>query len=176
MIELDQDLHALGRIALAGALAAVIGLERELARRPAGLRTHLLVGLASSLLIVLGRSVTEEFATQPGVEGVKVDPIRILQAVVVGISFLGAGTIVHDQNGRVEGLTTAASILLAAAIGAAVTLDRVFLAIVMTAVVTGVLFVLGRLEVRLGLDSPPVAGSVAPKARGASRHRVHGDG
>jgi putative Mg2+ transporter-C (MgtC) family protein len=74
------------------------------------------------------------------------DPIRVLQAIVVGISFLGAGTIVHDRKDGVEGLTTAATIYLTAGIGVAVAVERVYLAIVITFCSVCILFIIGYLE------------------------------
>jgi putative Mg2+ transporter-C (MgtC) family protein len=107
--------QVLGEVLLAVVLGGLIGLERELAKRPAGLRTHILVVVSSTLMVTLGNVIVSEFQ-QP--DFVTVDPIRIIEAVVVGISFLGAGTILrHRDEGYIEGLTTAASILVAAAIG-----------------------------------------------------------
>jgi putative Mg2+ transporter-C (MgtC) family protein len=145
---------ALRTVAIAGGLAALLGLERELARKPAGLRTHILVGIASSLLMLLGEGVLEQFAREQGTSIVQSDPLRVIQAIVVGISFLGAGTIVHQDGERVEGLTTAASILLAATIGITVALDRVALATALTVLVATILWLLGWVESRLVSPSP----------------------
>lgn len=142
------ELSALGSVALAGALAAFIGLEREIARKPAGLRTHVLVGASAALLIVLGEASIDRFEAAQGAGIVRSDPIRVLEAVIVGISFLGAGTIIQQRGAEVEGLTTAASILLTAAIGMAVALDRVPLAALVTAGAVAVLFGVGALERR----------------------------
>jgi putative Mg2+ transporter-C (MgtC) family protein len=141
-----SDLPQLGLIALAGALGGLIGLEREFADKPAGLRTHFLVGAGSALLMVLGDAVIEEFQQQAEVRrSIQADPIRVIQAIVVGISFLGAGTIIHER-GRVEGLTTAASIFLTAGIGVAVAADRIRLAIGVTLLALVVLLVVGYVE------------------------------
>jgi len=151
-----RELPALRTIAVAGGLAALLGWERELARKPAGLRTHILVGAGSALLILLGDTVMDRFTAEQGTSLIQSDPIRVLQAVVVGISFLGAGTIVHQRGAGVEGLTTAASVLLTAAIGMAVALGRAPLATMITIGAVCVIHGLGLLERRIG-TSPEAA-------------------
>ncbi len=100
---------------LASALGAIVGLERELHGRPAGLRTHILLSLGAAMFGTVSRGLTDP----------NVDPTRIAAQVVTGIGFIGAGTIIH-LGGTVRGLTTAASIWATAAIGLAVGLDRRF--------------------------------------------------
>jgi putative Mg2+ transporter-C (MgtC) family protein len=101
------------RLIVAFVLSAVIGFEREWYRKPAGLRTIVLVGLASALFTVVSFRIRDVFP------GVLADPGRIAAQVVTGIGFLGAGTIIRAR-GTIVGLTTAASIFVAAAIGMAV--------------------------------------------------------
>lgn len=109
------QMEIFGEVALAAFLGGLIGLEREAARKPAGLRTHMLVAISACLLVALGNIVVTEFEF-PGF--VNTDPIRIIEAIIVGISFLGAGTILQrEKEERVRGLTTSASILSAATIG-----------------------------------------------------------
>ena len=141
-------LAALRAIGVAVGLAALLGLERELARKPAGLRTHMLVGLAAALLVRLGNVYVERFAAEFG-GVVRADPIRVIEAIVVGISFLGAGTIVRDRGERVEGLTTAASVLVTAAIAIAAALDRQALAATVALATVAILMLVGWLEKRL---------------------------
>ncbi len=137
-------------VVIAGALGAVLGLERERAGKPAGLRTHILVGVASALFVLLGMEAVEDFQDRAG-GAVRTDPIRVIQAIVVGISFLGAGTILRDpEQGHVEGLTTAASILVTAAVGIAVATEKVLLAVAVTALVALTVTVLAWLESKLG--------------------------
>jgi putative Mg2+ transporter-C (MgtC) family protein len=145
----DAQLWAVGLVALAGGLGAVIGLEREFADKPAGLRTHIFVCAASTLLMLLGQAVLEQFRTEGVDSALRADPLRIIQAIVIGISFLGAGTIIHRRGQYVEGLTTAASILLTAGIGIAVAIERFVFAGGITLVAVAVLFVFGWLERRL---------------------------
>lgn len=125
----QSQVQILVKLVVAMFLGALLGLERELANKPAGLRTHMLVAGAAALLVVLAEFSVERFQADLGGTLVRSDPIRILEAVIAGISFLGAGTIIRSrQDGSVEGLTTAASMLFIAAVGTAVALDRYILA------------------------------------------------
>ena len=152
LIGLDQiQLQILVYVGLAMLLGAVIGLEREVEDKPAGLRTHMLVAGAAALLVALGDVMIKHFDVVLGSELVRSDPTRIIQAVITGVSFLGAGTIIRRSVSRqVEGLTTAASILFAAAVGICVALLQLVLAVGVTVIVLitlrGVGFVQHRLE------------------------------
>ena len=145
------QLHQLGLVALAGLLGGVLGLEREFAGKPAGLRTHIFIAAAACLFMVLGRTMIVGFTAQ-GAEGIDADPIRVMQAVLVGISFLGAGTIIEHRGARIEGLTTAASMLVIAGIGIAVAIGQLVLAVSVTLLALLVLVVLGWIEKRVGPD------------------------
>jgi putative Mg2+ transporter-C (MgtC) family protein len=106
----------------------VLGWERESARKPAGLRTHMLVGIAAALFTVLGELAIAGAADVPN--GLRADPVRVIQAVAVGIGFLGTGVIfVAKEGDRVLGLTTAASIWATAGVGIAAGSGRFVLAI-----------------------------------------------
>ncbi len=107
-------LDVLFRLAVAAALGAAIGLERELDEKAAGLRTHMLVSLGAALFTMVGAYGFEDFAKG----GVSTDPSRIAAQVVTGIGFLGAG-VIFRQGFTVRGLTTAASLWVVAAIGMA---------------------------------------------------------
>lgn len=102
------------RLLLAAIFGAVIGYEREVNNRPAGLRTHILVCVAAATFGIL----TVEIAHAPMFEGelFRFDPIRAVEAVTAGIAFLAAGTILFAK-GEVHGLTTGAGMWLAGAIG-----------------------------------------------------------
>lgn len=140
--------QALRDIGLAAGLGAAVGLERQIAGKPAGLRTQMLVSASAALFVVLGFSAVENFREETGMV-VRTDPIRILQAIVIGVSFLGAGTIMQDRSsGHVEGLTTAAAILMTASIGAAVPLGHALLAAIVTVAVVILVPTLGALEDR----------------------------
>ena len=111
------------RLIVAMIFGAVIGIQRERAGKPAGLRTHMLVALGAAVFII----ASGEFGMNP-------DSIsRVIQGLVTGIGFLGAGAILKLYDKRaVEGLTTAAGIWMTAALGVAVGLGRFGLALVAT--------------------------------------------
>lgn len=128
-MDMSTELQILGKVAIAALLGGLVGLEREFAERPAGLRTHMLVGATAALFVMLAAQMISSFEPQ---DIVTVDPVRVIEAIVVGVSFLGAGTIfkyTRQGEGIVEGLTTSASILSVAAIGIAVALDAFVLAV-----------------------------------------------
>jgi putative Mg2+ transporter-C (MgtC) family protein len=139
------ELESFGLIALAGGLGALVGLEREFAHKAAGFRTHIFVCAGSALLMILGAAIVDEFEKNHPGPTISSDPVRVLQAIVIGISFLGAGTIIH-RGSHVEGLTTASSIFLTAGIGVAVAIDRVLLAVTTTCFAVTVLFVIGAIQ------------------------------
>jgi len=126
--------HTVGRIAVAGLLGGIIGLEREWTGHPAGLRTTMLVAIGSCLFTVLS---IEAFP----VKGTAQDTARIAAQIVSGIGFLGAGAVFQSKH-HVRGLTTAATIWLVAAIGMATGTGMHFLAICTTVITALVLVVL----------------------------------
>lgn len=135
--------------AYAMALGGAIGFERELKKRPAGFRTHMLVAGAAALLLGIGLLLL----TDPGVpalEQVRIDPLRLMEAVVAGVAFIGAGTIFSARGKQaVAGITTAASLLMAAVIGAAAGLRYYWLALAATLLALLVLTVLDIFERRI---------------------------
>jgi len=124
----QHQLQMLGSVAIAAVLGGAVGFEREVANRPAGIRTHAILAAASCLLVVLGDAVVRHFATESAPELLRADPVRVIEAIVTGTAFLGAGTIFRRGTDSVEGLTTGASLLLVAALGIAVGLRQVLLA------------------------------------------------
>lgn len=125
------QLEILGEIFIAMILGGAIGFERESADKPAGLRTHMLVAGSAALLTGLGRVLVLQFDTNESL--ISVDPIRIIEAVITGVTFLGTGTIIRERQGKgIEGLTTAASLLLVGALGIGVALNQFLLSIGVT--------------------------------------------
>lgn len=122
-------------------LTGLIGFERETRDRPAGLRTHMLVGLAAVCYSV----TTIELASREHDQNVRMDPIRLVEAVTSGVAFLAAGLIVFSK-GEVRGLTTGASLWLAASVGLAVGLGLWLMALVVTVVALFIVRALGALE------------------------------
>ncbi|RLG06471.1 MAG: MgtC/SapB family protein [Thaumarchaeota archaeon] len=116
-----QELEYILRLLLALGLGAILGFERERVDKPAGLRTHILVSLGSCLFTILSLTAF------PGS-----DPARIASYIVVGIGFIGAGTIIQTRE-RIIGITTAASLWIVASIGMATGAGLYPLAITTTA-------------------------------------------
>ncbi|MEZ5666653.1 MAG: MgtC/SapB family protein [Alphaproteobacteria bacterium] len=134
------------RLGVAVALGAVLGIDRELRNKPAGLRTHVLVALAAAAFTVLTFEIFAEFKQED--DHASLDPIRIVEAVTAGVAFLAAGAIIQAR-GNVRGLTTGASMWLAGAIGTACGTGLYVLAAVTAGIAFVVLFALGRFEARV---------------------------
>lgn len=158
-MEFSWELRVAAEVGVAMLLGGLIGIEREAAHKPAGFRTHMLVAGSAALLVGLGHALVMEFG-QHAQTHLQSDPIRIVEAIVTGVSFLGAGTIFRRRRGKtVEGLTTAASLLVCAALGVCVALERFVLAGTVTVLVLLVLRVIGHFERWIGNKSkPPTAG------------------
>ena len=135
-----SDAQIVLRLTLTMILSGLIGLERQLHRRIAGLRTHILVALGSCLIMLTSLYVFDIYK-----KVTSLDPARIAAGVITGIGFLGAGSIIRDRGG-VKGLTTAASLWVVAAIGLAVGCGFINAAIVTTALTLIALFFLRYLE------------------------------
>ncbi|MBD3384094.1 MgtC/SapB family protein [candidate division KSB1 bacterium] len=145
----NYELIIIAKTALAMFLGGLLGLEREFSQKPAGFRTHILVAGAASLFICTGDWLVCQFTADNNLP-VQADPLRVVQAIVTGISFLGAGTIIRQRDSaRIEGLTTAASILLASAIGICIAIDLYVLGIGITMLTLLVLRLLGIVERKL---------------------------
>lgn len=113
----------LGAVVLCG----MLGLEREAQQRPAGLRTHMMVGLAAAAYCLLTLEIIERIPHFP--DTVRMDPLRIIEAVTGGVAFLAAGLVVFSR-GTVRFLTTGAGLWLAASVGLACGLGLWFVAVV----------------------------------------------
>lgn len=144
IVEDFSDLPDLGlwlktgmRLLIAGILGGVVGWERERAGKEAGLRTHMLVALGAALFVLVPQQAGASLA----------DLSRVVQGLVSGVGFLGAGTILKYSNeGRIKGLTTAATIWLTAAVGVAAGLGRGATALLGTILALVILSVVHRVE------------------------------
>jgi putative Mg2+ transporter-C (MgtC) family protein len=139
----DLSLDQVARLLLASLVGGVIGLERELHGRPAGFRTHLLVALGSCLFVISSLEFHRIYGVDPG---------RMAAQVVTGIGFLGAGAIMREKA-YIRGLTTAACLWLAAALGVACGIGLFYLAVCVTALALFSLLLLKQLENRLPKDT-----------------------
>lgn len=150
-----QAMEIATRLGAALGLSAIIGLERELTRHPAGLRTMMLVGLGSAVFVLAGREMLVDMAAFSRDDGAVLgDMSRIVQGVIGGIGFLGAGAILQTR-GSVKGMTTAASIWVTAGLGVSCGLGLYSLAVMGGAAALFTLAVLGvaerRVQQRLGV-------------------------
>jgi putative Mg2+ transporter-C (MgtC) family protein len=153
---MDNDYAAIA-IHLAGALLAggIIGLERSLHGRPAGFRTHTLVCLTSSLLMLVTLyqfKWVQGADLSVGVIHVQTDPTRMAQGIMTGIGFLGAG-VIFKEGLSIRGLTTAASIWITAAIGILIGIGFYYPAILATALTVGILSLFRWIEARMPSQS-----------------------
>lgn len=115
-MEWTMDTAILIKLGLSGGLGAVIGLERELKRKPVGLKTSIVISIISCLLTIVSVESVYFYHKDANVN-ITMDPLRLAAQIVSGIGFLGAGVILHRANDSISGLTTAAMIWGAAGIG-----------------------------------------------------------
>ena len=143
----------LARMLLATLLGSIIGLEREWRRRPAGLKTHMLVCLASATFTI----VSLELVNVPvfNDQNIRMDPSRLVEAITSGVAFLAAGFIIFAR-GKITGITTGAGMWLAASVGLASGLGLWHIAIMATLIAVTVLVVVGRMENSVGPDNSKV--------------------
>jgi putative Mg2+ transporter-C (MgtC) family protein len=134
---------AIVRLIVAAILGGIIGLERELRHKPAGLRTNMFIGLGAAMFTILSDQLA---AAHPG------DHTRIAAQIIPGIGFIGAGSILHAR-GSVTGLTTAATIFVVASVGMAVGGGLYLTATLETGIILVALYVLGQAEDRFELKS-----------------------
>lgn len=143
-------LDILARLLVATIAGGLIGLERSYHGRPAGFRTHTLVCVASSLLMLVTMYHAKWFAGASP-ETVRIDPTRMAQGVMTGIGFLGAGVIVREGL-SVRGLTTAASIWITAAIGILAGVGFYSAVLIGSVITIGILTVFRKVESRMPLQ------------------------
>lgn len=147
MMDAAAQIEIILAAAYAMALGGAIGFERELKNRPAGFRTHMLVAGAAALLVGMGQMVADMQSPLGNDSGIRVDPLRLVEATIAGVAFIGAGTIFSRRRGEhIAGITTAASLLMVAVIGIAAGLRFHLLALLATAMTLGVLLALNAFE------------------------------
>lgn len=149
---MEQELWILVRLLIAALLGAVVGFERGLAGKAAGLRTHTLLAITAALFVSFGELFAADAlplapAGPAGNFRVQIEPLATVQALITGVSFVSAGLVfVAESRNRVKNLTTAASILATVGIGVAVGLERYVLATGCTLLVLAVLRLLPQLD------------------------------
>lgn len=149
---MNVELLEIGKVLLATLLGGVIGLERELQQKPAGFRTNMLIAAGSALLILISEKVTMEFLQTYDTQAISADPLLIIRSIVVGVSFLGAGSIVQtssesgNKKSNVKNLATGASILISSIIGISVALEEYVLATMVAVLAVVINFTVGYIE------------------------------
>ena len=133
----------LPKILLAILCGSLIGLERELKEKPAGIKTYMLICTGATLFTIISIAFTDLFVYSN-------EPSRVAAQIITGVGFIGAGTIMFAK-GHVRGLTSAAAIWMSAAIGMAIGIGMHMFAIIVTAIIIMTLVALGKLEGHLGL-------------------------
>ncbi|MCR4437774.1 MAG: MgtC/SapB family protein [bacterium] len=147
MLSLPFELVAVLQMLLAVVLGATVGFERALHGRPAGLRTHALVCVGSTMIMLTARGLASVSPEGSLLARITVDPGRIAAGIITGIGFLGAGSIIKSGD-FVRGLTTAACLWFVAALGITIGEGFYLLSVVATAIALFVLIVLDRFEHR----------------------------
>jgi putative Mg2+ transporter-C (MgtC) family protein len=151
-VNIALDVDMIIRLLLASLLGGLIGLEREIHGRPAGFRTHLLVSLGACLFTISSIDFYRLYGNFSGAGPVGVDPARVAAQVVTGIGFLGAGAIIKERA-SIRGLTTAACLWVAAAVGLACGSGMYHAAIVVTVLAVLSLLLLKKVESKLRRDA-----------------------
>ena len=142
------------RLLIATCLGGVLGFEREMADRPAGFRTHMMISLAAAVFAVITLEITALQAFSD--ERIQSDPLRLVEAITAGVAFLAAGTILL-RRGQVQGLTTGAGMWLAGASGLSAGLGLWLVAVLSCLLGAVVLLLARRLETRMAFKQPRYA-------------------
>lgn len=138
-MDFSQQLLILLDVLIASILGGVLGFERQSKEKPAGSRTNMFISGAAALLISLGRYISQAMENELPDQSMGVDPTRLIHAIIVGVSFIGAGTILKNrEEDDVKYLTTSAMMLFTAGIGISVALKLYILAVGVT--ITGLFF------------------------------------
>ena len=131
------------KVLLSVLLSSIIGFERELRQKGAGLRTHILVGLGSTLIVLTSLHLFDIYK-----EVTAIDPTRMIAGIITGVGFLCAGTIIQAES-RIRGLTTAAALWIVSGVGIAVGAGHYMAAIIVSTVVFCVLISMRSVEYKL---------------------------
>lgn len=154
-LHMEEQLIQLAHVALAAVLGGIVGVERESKDKPAGFRTNMIISSACALLIILGETAVINYLGNDAVANdfVETDPIRVIQAIVIGVGFIGAGSILKSPDEeKILYLTTAATILLSASVGIAIALRQYVLGIGIVLMVLIINRILNRVSRKLNDD------------------------
>ncbi len=161
MTPIDYELILILKLIIAAGLGAILGLEREYTKHEAGLRTMMLVCLGSCAFMLMG-FYSNQYIDE--VTGDALEPSKVLAGIVTGIGFLGAGVIMKEGL-NVKGLTTAATIWVAAGIGVSVAAEQFVIAVALTIIAASVLLIIGKVEGKMGIKFERACLTVRGKPR-----------
>lgn len=140
---------ATARLVIAAVLGGLIGFEREMNARTAGLRTHILVSMGACMFALVTFEIVQIVQADPSAQ--RIDPLRLIEAVTSGVAFLAAGSIIVS-GGKVKGLTTGAGMWMAGAIGLACGIGKIGLALIATAMLVPILWLLRGIKQKIDRD------------------------
>jgi putative Mg2+ transporter-C (MgtC) family protein len=159
----DLNGYIVARLLLAALLGGIVGLERELSHKPAGIRTNMLICLGAALFTI----VSYEMAADVGG-----DHTRIAAQIIPGIGFIGAGVVIRER-GAIIGITSAATIFVVASIGMSIGAGLYVTGIFTMLVLLGSLVIIGNVEQRLGLHTRIMNFRITASPEGDPLSRVH---
>jgi len=143
----SQQFWILLDVVIALILGGIIGYERERKNKPAGLRTHMIISGSAALIYALSGVLIRHFNQSIQSDALGIDPTRIIHAIIVGVSFIGAGTILKSkQKDQVHNLTTAATILLSAIVGICVAMKQYIIALGITLILLLINTIIHKIE------------------------------
>ena len=149
-MEISSQLWILLDVMIASVLAGAVGFEREYAQKPAGFRTNMIVAGASCLMVAVCQPLIRFIEESGNAEYIDTDPIRVIQAIVVGVSFIGAGTVLKvNKEQDVRFLTTAATLLYSTGIGISVAVGQYVLAVGLTIIILSINYLVNHLSRKL---------------------------
>lgn len=159
-MEFTVEMRIMLDVVIASILCGIIGFEREVGQKPLGMRTNMLVGGAVVMLVSLGEVIIIHYSKLGFDAIIKADPVRIIQAIIIGVSFIGAGTVLQIQSEyKIKFLTTATTILFSTGIGIGVALHQYYLAVTVTIFILLVNYVMAWIGRKLRQRSDSVSDS-----------------
>ncbi len=147
---LQQELWIFIKVIFAAILTAFVGYEREKYKKPAGLKTNMIMGSIACYFIANSTFLIDWVSQTENRISLSTDPFRLIQAIVIGVSFIGAGTILKsEEKNKVRYLTTAATLLYSSGIGISVALEQYGLSIGLTLLIIGINWVVNKFESKI---------------------------
>lgn len=141
-------LNTVGSFLAATIMGGIIGIEREREQKPAGCRTYMLIAGSAAIFVGMGSSLVADFRAAGHDDMIKTDPIRLVQAIIMGLGFIGGG-LTQQKDVKGHNLSTASAFLMAAGIGIYCGLHKYAIATTLTLLTVTILHVLGKIEQKM---------------------------